>query len=233
MGIGDVKKVINKRSVKVGLFVTAITIIIVFTAIAQSDNSIFSPIIIGPSYYFAGPNELEPNNSFAEANGVLLPDIEYFGLPNDAEDYYFFYIGDKSDMEVTISGLNVPEAQVIIYRESGDNPPEVVDTFDTPPDFNIKLTRVAEGKYYIVVRIGPSGLQQRQGNPYRLSLNYVVPPTPTLEPFKTATPTFGPSLTPTPKVTATGGTPTPTIKSTPRLELERLETPRPDNSTLP
>ncbi len=224
---------IHIKSIKVGLAAMAIAIIIVFTAIAQSENSIFSPIIIGPSFYFSGPSELEPNNSFDEANGVLLPGTEYFGLPNDADDYYFFYIGEKGDIEVTLLGLHVAEAQVIIYRETEGNPPEVVDTFDTPPDFNIKLTRVAGGKYYLVVHIGPAGLQQRQGGPYRLSVNYVLPPTPTLEPFKTETPTIGPSLTPTPKATGEGGTPTPTIKSTPRLELAPLETPRPGHSTQP
>jgi hypothetical protein len=224
---------INKKSLKVVVAATAITIIIVFTTIAQSENSIFSPIVIGPSFYFPGLSEIEPNNSFEEANGILLPETEYSGFPNDADDYYFFYIGETSDIEVTLLGLNVPEAQVIIYRETEDNPPEVVETYDTPPDFNIKLTRKAAGKYYVVVHIGPAGMQQRQGGPYRLSVNYILPPTPTLEPFKTETPTSGPSLTPTPKATSAEGTPTPTIKSTPRLEIAPLETPLPGSSTHP
>jgi hypothetical protein len=225
---------INKKSLKVVVAATAIPIIIVLTTIAQSENSIFSPIVFGPSYYLPGPNEIEPNNNFDEANGVLLPEIQYFGFPNDADDYYFFYIGEIGDIEVTVLGLNVPEAQVIIYRETEDNPPEVVETYDTPPDFNIKLTRRAAGKYYVVVHIGPAGMQLRQGGPYRLSVNYVLPPTPTPEPAKTETPTIGPSLTPTPKATSDGeGTPTPTIKSTPRLEIAPLETPLPGSSTYP
>lgn len=225
----------NKKSqkLKVAVVATAMAIIIVFSAIAQSENSIFSPIVFGPSLYFNGPKEIEPNNSFDQANGVLLPETEYFGFPNDADDYYFFNVGETSDIAVTVLGLNVTEAQVIIYRETDGNPPEVIETFDTPPDFNIKLTRRAPGKYYIVVHIGPAGMQQRQGGPYRLSVNYILPPPPTPEPFKTETPTIGPSLTPSPKATPVEGTPTPTVKSTPRLETVPLGTPLPGYSSYP
>jgi hypothetical protein len=224
---------LNKTSAKVGVVVSTILLIIVIATLAQSEISTYSPIIFGPSLYFLGPNESEPNNSFEQANGILLSDTDYFGLPNDPDDFFSFKNGTIGEVKINVTGLAVSEGQIIVYHEPEGSPPQVVATTDTPPpDFEVLLTRAAPGTYYVVVHIGPAGL--RQDTPYTLRVAYQPVPTPTPGPQPSPRPTEGASPTPTEKPTKVGEpTATPTEEGTARPTAKPSSTPNPTPTKKP
>ncbi len=209
---------LKKKSLKVGIAVIAIAVIIVVTTLAQNPTSIFSPIVFGPSLYFLGPNESEPNNNFEQANGILLADTDYFGWPNDPDDYYSFENGAIGEVEVVVMGLDVGEGQLFVYHEPVGSPPQLVATSENPPpNMTVLITRADPGKYYAVVHVGPAGVGQRQDSPYTLKVSYQLAPTPTPGSEFTSRPTDGATATPTVKPTKVGDpTATPSKTPTPR-----------------
>jgi hypothetical protein len=202
---------------RIGVLVLSLLLIGAVIAIAQSEAIIYSPIVFGPSQFFLGPNEEEPNNNFAEANGPIAPNFDYRGLPNDPDDYYFIESGETSDIKIFLTGLDVSEGQLLVYQQLTDSAPVLIETSThPPPDINLTISRTAPGKYFIVVHAGPAALLLRQDNFYTLRVEYppALPPTP--EPTPTQTPTVGPSPTST-----------PTIEPTPRDTPPATNTPEP------
>jgi hypothetical protein len=53
--------------------------------------------------YFAGPWEVEPNDSPSEANGALLSGQDYYGYLDDADDYYNIYVGSAGHIAVDLT----------------------------------------------------------------------------------------------------------------------------------
>jgi hypothetical protein len=219
----------NNKVVIAGI---ALLMIVVVTALAQTEESAYSPIVFGPSLFFPGPNEVEPNNNFEQANGKLESGRDYFGLPNDPDDYFSFENGAIGEVEISVTGLGVSEGQIIVYHEPEGSPPQIVATTDTPPpDFEILLTRVDPGTYYVVVHVGPAGL--RQDVPYTLRVTYQPAPTPTPGSVLTPRPTDGATPTPTVKPTKVGETATPIITPTVRPSPNAVSTPKPAATLKP
>lgn len=219
----------NKKVLITGI---ALLMIIGVTALAQTEESAYSPIVFGPSLYFLGPNEVEPNNTFEQANGHLESGREYFGLPNDPDDYFSFENGALGEIEIRVDGLDVAEGQIIVYHEPEGSPPQIVTTTDTPPpNFEILLTRKDPGTYYVVVHVGPAGL--RQDIPYTLRVTFQPAPTPTPGSEPTLRPTEGASPTPTESPTRADATVTPTNQPTVRPSPNAVSTPKPAATQKP
>ncbi len=106
--------------------------------------------------------EHEPNNGFSAANGSLVSGLDYYGYPQDAEDWYFMVLPSSSSILV----------QVTNYRASG-----WLQVYDQNHQLlaqdehvtSISLSNQASGKYYIRIYTN-----SRFGNsvPYTLKVVY-------------------------------------------------------------
>ena len=199
---------------EVGIFLLGMVLIIAAIAtatIAQNEASTYLPAAFGPDQFLVGTNEVEPNNSFGEANGALDSGIVYTALPNDANDFFFFESVDTGDIVVEVSGLSAVEAKVSLFQEvEGATPELLAETNSPPPDFKL-VGRWPAGKFFILVHVSeadPAG----SNTPYTLIVTYLLPPTPTPVPVGTDRPTETPTPTIIPTATRepTDETPTPT-----------------------
>ena len=112
--------------------------------------------------------EAEPNDTYAQANGPIMPNLVYFGtFPNgtDVDDYYFFDLSTGYRVKLWLK--NIPGGQnydlvlrdaylaVVGYSAQPSNADEYIDSQQD----------LAPGRYYIQVYHYSSGGSTQ---PYRL-----------------------------------------------------------------
>jgi len=97
---------------------------------------------------FPGPNEIEPNNTAAEANGPLCAGRVYTGLPNDQFDVFYFDAASVGSIAIRMDNHTGGGVQLGLL--SADFKPIVYDT-DPAGGFRIDRPSMAAGRYYIVV----------------------------------------------------------------------------------
>jgi len=68
--------------------------------------------------YFEGPLEQEENDSSAQANGPLRSGQDYFGKPDDAEDYFSFITTQNGTIDVSLTNHTGGGVQMILYYQS-------------------------------------------------------------------------------------------------------------------
>ncbi|HEY1409462.1 MAG TPA: hypothetical protein VF434_10990 [Promineifilum sp.] len=174
---------------------------------AAEEDAILLPVIVGRDIYLAGSTEIEPNNSFAQANGSLVSGFEYNALADDLDDFFYLVSGGPGELKVMVSDLVVSNGHVNLYREvEGGGPPELLQSSDTIPDIEILEDRVDPGKYFVVVHVSPTNAL-RQASAYKLTVTYSGPATPIPEPEETPKPTSGATTTPEPTPTRTTSSP--------------------------
>ena len=71
--------------------------------------------------YFDGPWEIEPNNSWQEANGPLISGRDYYGYPNDARDYFSIYTRQAGEITVNLTGHTGQGVQLQLFYQGIDN----------------------------------------------------------------------------------------------------------------
>jgi hypothetical protein len=65
-----------------------------------------------------GSKEVEPNNTFDQANGFLRSGQDYFGLPDDNNDYFKILTTAVGTITVKLSNFKTTGGQVILYDSS-------------------------------------------------------------------------------------------------------------------
>lgn len=79
---------------------------------------LYLPLAVAPGFYFAGPWETEPNNVEGEANGPIYLDRNYFGYPNDQEDYFRFDLPTAATVFIELSNHTGDDPQLQLYYNS-------------------------------------------------------------------------------------------------------------------
>jgi hypothetical protein len=125
----------------------------------------FLPLILWKhGAYFTGPWELEPNNSYDEANGPLRSGVDYYGYPNDEKDYFSIETKATGNVSVDLTNHTGQNVQVQLFYQSVDSP--VAWDLDAP--YHIEHTGPA-GTYYIYINTG-SGYNST--TPYTLRVTF-------------------------------------------------------------
>jgi hypothetical protein len=187
-------------------------------------KSLFLPVVDNHSIaYWPGTGEVEPNDTYQEANGPLRSSVAYQGLPDDQRDFFSFYMGTGGQIVINLNGHTGQQVQLQLFYQSTGNRV----AFDSDGPYQVSYTGAA-GWYYIYIFTG-SGTNNI---PYSLTVTYAVLPTqPVVTPVATPTcPPGGATSTPTrtPSFTSThtpGPSPTVTHTNTPgriRLALALL-----------
>jgi hypothetical protein len=198
----------------------------------RPEKSLLPMVVYHYLSYFDGAFEVEPNNTYQEANGALRSGQNYQGYPNDQRDYFSFYVQTAGPIHITLDNHTGIQTQLQLFYQSTDNRVG----YDPEAPFEISYNG-QPGWYYIYIFTG-SGYNNTTA--YTLHTTFPVPPTPTAitpvatptcagtaAPSATPTKTFTPSITPsntpgpspTPTFTPTNGpSPTPIDTPTPTLE---------------
>jgi len=118
--------------------------------------------------YFEGPWEVEPNNTWQQANGPLLSDEEYYGYPNDDRDYFSIYTRQAGDITVNLTGHTGAGVQLLLWRGAPRSDySNLVGSRNASP-YRITYTGPA-GWYYIYIYTA-SG--HNEDTPYTLRVTY-------------------------------------------------------------
>jgi hypothetical protein len=71
--------------------------------------------------YFAGPWEIEPNNSSTQANGPLEPGRTYYGYPDDQRDYFSVYLPSAGQISLSLANHTGQGVQLALYYQTMAN----------------------------------------------------------------------------------------------------------------
>ncbi len=127
--------------------------------------------------------ELEANDSGATANGPLLPDLIYYGRPDDDKDFFKFYVdSDPARMIITLDNL-LPawNGQLQLYQT--DTSPENLITWDWAAPYQLDCTpssctpnnlgkTLTAGWYYIFVATLPEDIDSSYFYHLTISITY-------------------------------------------------------------
>lgn len=122
---------------------------------STTDNSSFKvnpkgytaylPLVIkAPSAptYFEGPWEVEPNNTYLQANGPLRSNQDYYGYPNDQKDYFSIKLSTAGQIVIDLTNDTGQGVQLQLYYQVAD------------VDHRVEIIRSAP---YHIQHTGPSG----------------------------------------------------------------------------
>lgn len=215
------------------LFLGVGTFTIVTFLYAAENNQTYLPIISKPAGYFEGPEEVEPNNTFGQANGPLRSGKNYIGYPNDANDLFSFNLARAGRITVDVKNHDVDGGQARLYQVVNGSPQPIGDLSFVPPDYHIEIPNASAGKYFLFVFVDTSK-RHRPASPYTIHINFPADTLPTATPMPGNTPT----ATAKPGATATATTnpeATPTATNTPKpgVTLTPTNTPNPGVSPTP
>jgi hypothetical protein len=87
--------------------------------------------------------EQEPNYPLANANGPLLSGLNYYGYPNDGNDYFFFQAASRGQVTVDLTNHSGQGLQLLLRTSTGT----LVTQVNTPP-YHL-VTTVDPGRYYV------------------------------------------------------------------------------------
>lgn len=118
---------------------------------------------------FAGPNEVETNNSGAEANGPLCSAGTYTGLSNDDRDFFMFETKVAGTIRIEVSNLHVNGVQLSLYFQVASGQPIKFDT-EQADGLLVKLDNAQVGRYYI--RIFTSQPNPAEARPYTMQVSF-------------------------------------------------------------
>ncbi|MGH2593546.1 MAG: Calx-beta domain-containing protein, partial [Anaerolineae bacterium] len=145
-------------------------------AIVDNDTSlVFLPLLVKDFVaYFEGPGEIEPNDSYLQANGPLRSGTNYSGLHNGGanvdRDYFSIYLRTAGQITIDLTGIITGQAaQLHLYYQSATLANR--KGFDSTPPYHIQYTGQA-GWYYILV-FTPSGYSSTV--PYTLKATFPFP----------------------------------------------------------
>lgn len=129
---------------------------------SQNIRQLYLPMAIAPGFYYAGPWESEPNDVADEANGPIYLGADYFGYPNDQEDYFSFELATAATIIVDLSEHTGEDPQLQIYYEQA----EIANLVGAATIFPYHVEFAAQPGIYLI-RIVSVG-NYNQLTPYRL-----------------------------------------------------------------
>ena len=104
--------------------------------------------------YFLGPEEVEPNNLYRDANGPLKSGITYRGRfpdPSDTDDYYFVVLLEPRRLEISLTNIGAGHNYDIILRHASLAPVSG-GYIGAPGDRDEVITvNAPAGRYYIQI----------------------------------------------------------------------------------
>jgi hypothetical protein len=103
----------------------------------------------GPQDYFEGPDEVEPNNTWQQANGPLRAWRDYHGYPDDKKDYFSIEVYKPGEITIDLTGHTGEDVQLQLFYESTSN--RVASA--TAPPYHLEHTG-NPGTYYIYINTG-------------------------------------------------------------------------------
>ncbi|MFZ6026191.1 MAG: hypothetical protein ACOYYS_00630 [Chloroflexota bacterium] len=103
--------------------------------------------------YFEDLWELEPNDEYQDANGALRFERDYFGYPNDAKDYFSFYLSDPGRVAVTLKNHTGQGVQMLLYHQAPTANGEVARDYEAP----YQLTYAGPAGWYYLYLYTPAG----------------------------------------------------------------------------
>ncbi len=89
--------------------------------------------------------EQEPNYPLAQANGPLLSGFDYYGYPNDSNDYFFFQVASRGEVAIDLSNHTGTGVQLVLRTVTGD---QVAVDYQAPYHL---VTTVDPGRYYVQI----------------------------------------------------------------------------------
>src|ERR1044071_5432175 len=107
-------------------------------------------IVFNEMDYFKGPLELEPNNSYLQANGPIISGESYYGLLNDQKDYYSVYLKNRGSISIALDNIFSKGVQLQLFYQDPKNGP--VEPIKTDIPYTIQHTGPS-GWYYIYIAI--------------------------------------------------------------------------------
>jgi len=118
--------------------------------------------------YFAGPWEVEPNDTWQQANGPLISGRDYYGYPNDARDYFSIYMRQAGAITVNLTGHTGTGVQLQLWH----GPPQADGSnrvaFKTQAPYQLTHTGPA-GWYYVYIYTAGG---YNSNTPYTLQVTY-------------------------------------------------------------
>ena len=117
-----------------------------------------------PTPIFEGPWEVEPNSTPNQANGPLQPNRDYFGLPDDERDYFYFNARTPGQIVVDLTNHLGRDVQLhLFYQDTSQRvgyraaPPYHISYFGQP------------GRYIVYIYTAPGS---QSSNPYTLRVSF-------------------------------------------------------------
>ncbi len=133
---------------------------------------LYAPVVVRQTSQGFGPFEAEPNNLRTEANGPLQSGVNYFGSPNDANDYFSFVVPKAGPVAVTLSGHSGAAVNGLQLQLRDVNDQQVTFVFAEP--FTINVLNLAPGTYYVRIFYAPPG-PYNSNTQYTLRVNFPAP----------------------------------------------------------
>lgn len=116
---------------------------------------VFLPAILNNyPYCYPGPWEVEPNNDEANANGSLCSNQDYFGIPNDNFDYFYFISQAEGPITITLEGIQGYGPQLLLRPQtSWPSNCNDEDLSDWQPPYEIVCNDTQPGLYHAIVYV--------------------------------------------------------------------------------
>ena len=119
----------------------------------------YTPLVLyqpaPPPVCFPGPDESEPNNMAAAADGPLCNGATYKGRPNDEYDIFYIDLKRPGDVAVTMSNHPRANVQLALHYQVISNNALDVDA-NGSDGFSVGNTNGQAGRYFIVIYV-PEG----------------------------------------------------------------------------
>ena len=117
--------------------------------------------------YFEGAFEQEPNNTSAQANGLLHSGKAYQGYPNDNNDYFSFRTSKTGLITLNVNGHTAQGVQVLLYYQAATIENRII--IDNEPPYQIDIPNASPGIYYLQI-YAVSGFNN--STPYTLTATF-------------------------------------------------------------
>ena len=144
---------------------------VAYVRIPATLRKLFLPSVINiPQVCFAGPWEVEPNNSPATANGPLCAGVTYLGLPNDTFDMFRLETTRAGTLAITVRNHYGSGVQLaLFYQECCNATSRVAIDPDQSNGLMVSYAGAPAGQYYIVLYTETP--RPTETRPYTLDMN--------------------------------------------------------------
>ena len=112
--------------------------------------------------YFEGPWEVEPNDDYQFANGPVRPSTNYYGYPDDQNDYFSFYMSSASTVTIDLTNHTGQGVQLLLYYQIPTADGSVARAWQPP----YHLSYAGQAGWYYIQIYTESGFNTT--NPYTL-----------------------------------------------------------------